>query len=148
MKKLLLIALLLTFAVGTAVAQQGGPGSQGGGKGNQGNSQNGGGNGNPVERMTELLELTEAQVAKITLIFEDAQLAREEERQIARAAAEDHRAFVHAEIMAVLVGEQKTRYEEHQQQREALKQALQELRNERGYGGGGGRGNGTGDCNG
>lgn len=151
MKKLLLIAFLLTFAVGTAIAQQGGgPGSQGqgGGQGNQGNSQNGGGNGNPVERMTELLGLDEVQVAAIELIFEDAQLAREEERERVRAASEGNRAVVHTQILDVLTDDQVIIFEEHQQQREALKQALQELRNERGFGGGGGRGNGTGDCSG
>lgn len=148
MKKLLLIAFLLTFAVGTAIAQQGGPGSQGGGNGNQGNSQNGGGNGNPVERMTELLGLDEAQVAAIELIFEDSQALREEQRELARAAAEQNRADTHALILAELTDEQKAIFEEHRQQREALKQALEELRNERGFGGGGGRGTGTGECNG
>ena len=147
MKKLLLIAFLLTFAVGTAIAQQGGPGSQGGGKGNQGNSQNGGGNGNPVERMTELLGLTETQAAAIELIFEDSQALREEERERAREAAQKNRADTHTLILAELTDEQAAIFEEHRQQREALKQALEELRNERGFGGTGG-GRGTGDCNG
>jgi len=146
MKKLLLIAFLLTFAAGTAIAQQqGGPGSQGGGKGKPGNAQIGGNYGNPVERLTELLGLDEAQVAAIELIFEDAQALREEEREIARAAAEENRANTHALILAKLTDEQKIIFEEHRQQREALKQALEELRNERGFGGGG---RGTGDCNG
>jgi Spy/CpxP family protein refolding chaperone len=148
MKKLLLVAFLLTFAAGTAIAQQGGPGSQGGGKGQPGNSQNGGNPGNPVERLTELLGLDEAQVAAIELIFEDNQALREEERAKARAAAEENRAITHGLILAELTDDQKALYEEHQQQREALKQALEELRNERGFGGGGGRGTGTGDCNG
>ncbi len=144
MKKLLLIAFLLTFAVGTAIAQQGGPGSQGGGKGQPGNAQNGGNPGNPVERMTELLGLDEIQVAAIELIFEDAQLLREEERERARAAAYELLATVHALILEELTEDQIAIFEEHRQQREALKQALEELRNERGFGGG----RGTGDCNG
>ena len=150
MKKLMLIALLLTFAAGTAVAQQqGGPGSKGGGMGKPGNSQNGGNYGNPVERLTELLGLNEAQVAAIELIFEDAQALREEAREQARAAAEKNRADTHALILDELTDEQKAIFEERLLQREALKQALQELRYEHGFGaGGGGNGRGTGDCNG
>jgi hypothetical protein len=147
MKKLLLVAFLLTFAAGTAIAQQGGPGSQGGGQGQPGNSQNGGNPGNPVERLTELLGLDEVQIATIELIFEDNQALREEERERARAAGEKNRADTHALILEVLTPTQIEIFEEHQQQREALKQALEELRNERGFGGGG-RGTGTGDCNG
>ena len=148
MKKLLLVAFLLTFAVGTAIAQQGGPGSQGGGQGNQGNSQKGGNNGSPVERLTELLGLTDAQVIAIEIIFEDSQALREEAREIARATGEKNRADTHALILALLTDDQQAIFEDHQKQREALKQALEELRNERGFGGGGGRGTGTGDCNG
>jgi hypothetical protein len=147
MKKLLLVAFLLTFAAGTAIAQQGGPGSQGGSQGQPGNAQNGGNPGNPVERLTELLGLDEFQVAAIELIFEDNQALREEERAKARAAAEENRAITHGLILDELTDDQKALYVEHQQQREALKQALEELRNERGFGGGG-RGTGTGDCNG
>jgi hypothetical protein len=148
MKKLLLVAFLLTFAAGTAIAQQGGPGSQGGGKGQPGNSQNGGNPGNPVDRLTELLGLDEAQVAAIELIFEDNQALREEERERARAVGEKNRADTHALILGELSEDQQAIFEEHRQQREALKQALEELRNEHGFGGGGGRGTGTGDCNG
>ncbi len=148
MRKLLLIAFLLTFAAGTAIAQQGGPGSQGGGKGQPGNSQNGGNPGNPVERLTELLGLDEAQVADIEFIFAESQALREEERAKARVAGEKNRADTHALILEVLTDDQIAIFEEHQQQREALKQALEELRNERGFGGGGSRGTGTGDCNG
>lgn len=151
MKKLLLVALILTFAAGTAIAQQGGPGGgQGNQGGGQGNSQNGGGNGSPVDRLTELLGLDGDQIAAIEIIFEDSQALREEEREIARAAAEKNRADTHTLILAELTDEQKAIFEDHRLQREALKQALEELRNERGFGGGGGRGNGTGtgDCNG
>jgi Spy/CpxP family protein refolding chaperone len=147
MKKLLLVAFLLTFAAGTAIAQQGGPGSQGGGQGKPGNAQNGGNSGSPVERLTELLRLNEDQVADIEYIFEGNQALREEERERTRAAAEKNRGDTHALILAELTPDQIAFFEEQRQQREALKQALEELRNERGFGGGG-RGTGTGDCNG
>jgi Spy/CpxP family protein refolding chaperone len=144
MKKVLLIALILTFAAGSAIAQQGNPGSGGGGMGKSSNSQAGGSIGNPVERLTELLGLDETQAAAIALIFEDSQLVREEERERARAAAEEQRANTHAQILEVLTPEQQAIFEEHQQQREALRQALEDLRADRGYGGR----RGTGDCNG
>jgi hypothetical protein len=148
MKKLALIAFVLIFAAGTATAQQGGPGNgngNGGGKG--GNSQVGGGYGDPVERLTELLGLTDQQAIDIGLIFEDAQIAREAAREAARVEAEAHRALVHDAILEVLDDDQDIIFEEHKAQREALKQAIQEMRNERGFGGGG-NGRGTGDCNG
>ena len=153
MKKLLLIALLLTFAASTAIAQQGGPGSQGGGNGNSGNSQMGGNTGSPVDRLAELLGLTDAQIIDIELIFENSQIFREEACGQARAAGEEHRALMNELILAVLTKDQQALYEEHRAQREALKQALEELRNERGFGGGGrgngnGTGTGTGDCDG
>jgi Spy/CpxP family protein refolding chaperone len=146
MKKLLLTALLLTFAVGTVVAQQqGGPGSQGGGKGKPAHSQNGGNFGSPVERLTDLLGLDEGQIATIELIFEDSQLLREEERERARAVGEENRAITHAQILDVLTTEQQVIFEEHQQEREAMKQAFEEMRAERGYGRGG---RGARDCEG
>jgi len=150
MKKLLLIAFLLTFAAGTAIAQQGGPGSQGG-NGNSGNSQSGGNSGSPVDRLAELLGLDADQIIDIEIIFENSQILREEERAKARAAAEENRAYMYTLIMEVLDEDQQALYEEHRQQREALKQAIEELRNERGFGGGGrgnGNGTGTGDCDG
>ena len=146
MKKLALIAFVLIFAAGTAMAQQGGPGN-GNGNGKGGNSQVGGGYGDPLERLTELLGLTNQQAIDIGLIFEDAQIAREEAREAARVAAEAHRAEVHAAILLVLDDNQDAIFEEHKAEREALKQAIQEMRNERGFGGGG-NGRGTGDCNG
>ncbi len=146
MRKVLLIALLLTFAAGTAMAQQGGPGQKGGGNGNHGNFHSGnyGNPGNPVDRLTERLGLDEAQAAAIALIFEENQALREEERAQARAAAEENRAAVHAQIMEVLSPEQQALFEEQRQQREALRQALEDLNAERGMG----RGRGTGDCSG
>ena len=102
MKKVLLITLLLTFTAGTAIAQQqGGPGSPPGGKGSHGNT-HGGNQGNPVERLTERLGLDEAQAAAIALIFEDAQLLRDEERERNCAASDENRAITHAQIMDVL----------------------------------------------
>lgn len=146
MKKLLLTALLLTFATGTVVAQQqGGPGSQGGGKGKPGNTQSGGSFGNPVERLTDLLGLDEGQITAIELIFEDGQLIREEERERARVVAEENRANTHAQILEVLTTDQQILFEEHRQQRETMKQAIEEFQAERGYGGGG---RGARDCEG
>lgn len=146
MKKLLLIALLLSFAASTAVAQQqGGPGGKGGGNGEPGNSQTRGNPGNPVDRLTDLLELDANQVAALELVIEDSQFVREEERERARLVSEENRANTHAQIMAVLTVEQQAIFEEHRQQREAMKQAIEELRAERGFGGGG---RGTRDCDG
>ena len=146
MKKLLLTALLLTFAAGTVVAQQqGDPGSQGGGKGKPAHTQSGGNFGSPVERLTDLLGLDEGQIATIELIFEDGQLVREEERERARAVSEENRANTHAQIMDVLTTEQQVLFEEHRQQRESMKQAIEEFRAERNYGGGG---RGARDCEG
>lgn len=146
MKKLLLIALLLTFTAGSAVAQQqGGPGSPPGSKGQPANSQ-AGNRGSSVDRLTERLGLDEDQAAQIALIFEDAQQLRDEERELARLASEEQRAITHEQIMDVLTDDQKVLFEELRQQREELRQALEDVRADRGFGGGG-RGPGTGDCN-
>ena len=146
MKKVLLIAFLLTFATGTAIAQQGGPGQKGGGNGNPGSAYSGnyGNPGNPVDRLVERLGLDEGQAAAIALIFEENQALREEERAQARAAAEENRAAVHAQIMEVLTPDQQALFEEQRQQRDALRQALEDLNAERRMG----RGRGTGDCSG
>ena len=139
MKKVLLIALILTFAAGSAIAQQGVPG---GGTGQQGPSQASGNFGNPVDRMTELLGLDEAQAESIALIFEDNHALREAEQERARAFAKDLRTSTHAQIMEVLTPDQQVIFDEHQQQREALRQAMKDLMPERGFGGR----RGTGDC--
>jgi Spy/CpxP family protein refolding chaperone len=140
MKKALLIALLLTFTAGTAIAQQqGGPG---GGKGHSGNAHSGN-FGDPVERMTESLGLDEAQAAAIALIFEENQLLRDDEREQARAMAEEMRANTHAQILELLTPEQVALFEAQLQEREAFRQKLEEYRAERGLG----EGRGTGDCN-
>jgi len=146
MKKTLLIALLLTFVSGMAIAQQqGGPGSPPGGQGQARNfhAGNPGNPVNPVERLAENLGLDEAQVAQITLIFEEAQLLRDEERERSRVISEENRATTHAQIMQILSPEQQALFEEHLQKREELRQAFDELRAEHGFGGG----RGPGDCN-
>ena len=135
MKKLLLIACLLIFSVSVAVAQQQGPGSSGGGNGNQGNSQMGN-MGGSFERLVERLGLDQQQADAIALIFEDAQLFREEERERSRAAAAANRAETHAQISGLLTPEQLALFEEQHQQREALRHALEDLRAERGFEGG------------
>lgn len=130
MKKTLLIALLLTLASSMAIAQQqGGRGSP-----QEGNGMRAGVN--PVERMTENLGLDEVQAAEIALIFEEAQLLREEERERTRAIADENRANTHARIMEVLSPEQQALFEEQRQKREELRQALEDMRAERGFGGG------------
>jgi Spy/CpxP family protein refolding chaperone len=122
MKELLLTALLLTFAAGTAIAQQpGDSGSHGGGKGKPGSAHTRGHFGNPVERLTDLLTLDETQAAAIELIFEDSRLLREQEHERSRALAEENRAITHAQIMDVLTTEQQALFEEHWQEREARK---------------------------
>lgn len=145
MKKAILIAFLLAFSAGSALAQQGGQGPNGG-NGNPGNSYGGnhGNHGNPVDRLVERLGLDETQAAAIALIFEENRALREEERAQARAAAAENRAAVHAQIMQVLDPDEQALFEAHLQQREALRQALEDLNAERGMG----RGRGMGDCSG
>ena len=144
MKKALLIALVLTLSAGLAVAQQhGGPGSNQGGKGQAGNSQ-ARERSHPVDRLTENLGLDEAQAAEITLIFEEAQLVRAEEREKSCVIMEENRANTHAQILEVLTPEQAALFQEQHQKREDLRQALEDVRADRGFGGGRGKG----DCNG
>jgi hypothetical protein len=125
------------------MAQQGGPGPSGG-NGGHGTGQYGN-PGNPADRLAERLGLDEAQAAAIALIFEEHQSIRDQERENARLIAEENRALLHAQIMEQLTPEQQALYEEHLQQREALRQALEDLNAERRMGG---HGRGTGDCSG
>lgn len=135
MKKILLIALLLTLSTGMVIAQQqDGPGSPQGGKGHQGNAY-AGNFGSPVERLTEDLGLDEAQAAEIAFIFEEAQLLRDEERERIRAISDENRANTHARVMEVLSPEQQALFEEQRMKREELRQALKDVRAERGFGG-------------
>ena len=152
MNKIFLTALILTFSAGTAVAQQqGGPNAAPDTNGM--NSMNG----NPgyshalnrAERLTERLGLSEEQAAELALIFEDAEMLREEVREQARLDNDAIRATIHERIQLMLTPEQQALFEEQLQERERLRQALEELRAERGFGGfGGGHGTGmgTGDC--
>ena len=145
MKKILLIALLLTLATGNAIAQgQQGPGHGPDGNGQPGNSL-GGNPGNPVDRLTELLGLDEAQAIAIAAIFEENQLLREEEREKARLANCEIRLSTHEQILELLTPEQVALFEEHQQKRDELRQAFEEMRKEHGGGGFGGA-RGTQDC--
>jgi len=150
MKKTLLTALILTFSAGTAVAQQ-----QGGPNADPGMNGMNAVNGNPgysyalnrAERLTERLGLSEEQAAELAIIFEEAQMLRDEERERTRLAADEIRATIHERIQLMLSPEQQALFEEQLQEREQLRQALEELRAERGFGGfGGGHGTGTGDC--
>lgn len=140
MNKTLLIALVLLLTSGMAIAQQnGGPDGSQGGKGNMAREDRG----NPVDRMTEHLGLNEAQAAEIALIFEENQLLREEERENCRAMSEEIRENNHTQIMAVLDADQLALFEAELQQREQMRQAMEDMRADRGCGGG----RGTGDCN-
>lgn len=144
MKKTLLIALVLLLTSGMAIAQQnGGPEGPQGGEGNMANTYRGN-PGNPADRMTERLGLDETQAAKIALIFEETQLLREEERENCRATSEALRENTHAQVMEVLSAEQQALFAAQLEERQQMKQAMDEARADRGFGGGGGRG--TGDC--
>ena len=126
MKKTLLIALILTLTMGTAIAKQrpGGfePPARGGG--------------DPVERLTEKLGLDADQVADVTAIFEATQALHDEEREAFQAIICEIRADSHTQIIAVLTPEQQVLFEDLQQRREELKRAMEEARSEHGFGGG------------
>jgi Spy/CpxP family protein refolding chaperone len=142
MKKVLLIAVLLSLSAGMAVAQQqGGPASPHGMQGNPGHFY-AGSPVNPAERLIENLGLDEAQAAEVTAIFEEAQLLRDEERERARLVSDEIRANVHAQIQLILTPEQLALFEEQLQKRDQLRQALDDMRAEHGFGGG----HGMGDC--
>ena len=154
MNRIFLTALILTFSAGTAVAQQqGGPNAAPGANGMNNT------NGNPgysyalnrAERLTERLGLSDEQAAELALLFEDAEMLRDEVRERARLDNDAIRATIHERIQLMLTPEQQALFEEQLLEREQLRQALEELRAERGYGGMGGgngmgTGRGTGDC--
>jgi hypothetical protein len=147
MKKTLLIALVLLLTSGMAIAQQkGGPGQGGPGSGQDGTENPGNfqsrNSVSKVERLTERLGLDEAQAAEIALILEDAALVRNEEQVRSRAIAMENREATHAQIMAVLSTDQQALMEEQIQQHEQLRQTLEDMGADRGFG----RGHGTGDC--
>ncbi len=130
MKKILLIALLLTLASGTAIAQK----QHGFGDSSGGANKSVGGS-NPVERLTERLGLSADQAAEIAVIFETTQMLRDEEREESRQIACELRDSTHLQVLEVLTPEQEALYLEQQQQRAELRQAIEEARGDRGYGG-------------
>jgi len=139
MKKALLIALLLAFAAGTAIAQN----SNGFGKGASGNGGNGGnaGGNNRVERMTEQLGLDEGQAAQIMAIVEASQALHDEEQENFCEVAREIHDNANAEILLLLTPEQAAMHEELQKQRAQFRRALEDARGDRGFGG-----RGTRDC--
>lgn len=149
MKKLLLIALLLTLSTGIALAQgpKGSGQGSGGGSGGQGNAMGGGhGNfGNPLDRMTEQLGLDEAQVAAIAAIFDQTQALRDEEREKSRLIACDIRANTQAQVLEILTAEQVAIHDELQLQREEFRRAYEDMQKSRGRSGFG-NGPGRPDC--
>ena len=143
MKKTLLIALLLTLSMGTAVAkQQRGSGASAAGIG--------GAASNPVERLTDQLGLDVDQVAAITAIFEEAQALRDAERTIFLTIVDEIRTDTHLLVLGALTPEQQALHEELLLQRDALRQTIQDA----GFGGGRGMQGGQGgglrirDCDG
>lgn len=145
MKKLLMIAFLLTLSTGVAIAQ--GQKGSGQGTGGQGNAMAGshGNFGNPLERMTEQLGLDEEQVAAIAAIFEANQALRDEERERSRLIACDIRAETQARILEILRPDQIAIHEELQLQREEFRRAFEDMQQSRGRSGFG-NGPGKPDC--
>lgn len=129
MKKIVMIALLLTLAMGTTITQA-----------QQGNGKGPGGNGNPAssfahnpaDRLTEQLGLDEVQAAEVAAIFEASHLLREEEREKNREVACEIRENTHAQIMAVLTPEQLALFDDMQQRRQEMRQAFEEMQQENG----------------
>jgi len=124
MKKVLLFALVLSLAMGTAIARQkGGP-----------DKPPRGGN-DPIERLTEQLGLNLAQVVKITAIFEDTQILRDEEKEAFQTILCEIRADSHMEILAVLTTDQQVLFDELQQKREETRKAFADSHPEHQFGG-------------
>ena len=136
-KSIYLIALLLSFAVGTATAGQKpdtGPQTPD----------------SPYMRLIDALGLDDSQAATVEAIFETAQLLHDEERAICYDNNQAIRDDTHAAVLAVLTEDQQALFEELT--------ALREERwasDDRGNGGQGGKGsngskgggsNGDGDC--
>ena len=137
MKKALLIALLLAFVAGTAIAQN----NHGFRKGPGGNGDN-----HRVERMTEKLGLDEAQQAQITAIFETSQTLHAAEQENFREKSREIRDSANTEIQAVLTAEQAAVHAALQQQRADFRHAHEDTSGEGGRGRGGRGGRGTGEC--
>ena len=113
MKKLLLFALLLSLAMGTAIAKQ---------KGGPDRAPRGGGD--PIERLTDRLGLDADQVVKITTIFEASKALRDEEREAFQAILCEIRTGSHTQILAELTIDQQALFDELQQKREEAREAF------------------------
>ena len=124
MKNLLLIALVLTLATGTAIARQKGDFK---GPPRSGN--------NPIERLTDQLDLDADQVAAITAIFEASRALGDQEREATHAVLCDIRADTHTQIIVELTPEQQALFEEMQQKREDARKAFLETHPEHDHGG-------------
>lgn len=112
MKKLLLIALVLSLGMGTAIARH---------KGGPDRPPKGGSE--PVERLTEQLGLDADQVVEITAIFENTKAMRDEEQEVFKAALCLLRTESHTQILAVLTPDQQALFDEIQLKREETRDA-------------------------
>jgi hypothetical protein len=131
MKKLTLIALVLSLAMGTAIAKQkGGP------------DRPPRGSSDPVERLTDQLGLDVDQVAEITVIFEETKALRDEQREVFHEIICEIRTDTHTQILAVLTPEQQSLFDELRQKREEARAAFMETHPEHKLGGR----HGTMDC--
>lgn len=124
MKNLLLIALLLTLATGTALAKQRGD-FKGPPRGES----------NPIERLTDQLDLDADQVTAITAIFEESRALRDQEREAFQAVLCNIRTDTHTQVTAELTPEQQALFEDLRQKREESKNAFMETHPERKFGG-------------
>ena len=123
MKKVLLIAFLLTLSIGTAIAQSGQgapPGGHHPGSPAQGHNR-GFPPGSPVDRLAEELGLADAQIAEITAIFEDAKMLHEEERETSHEVFCAIRAETRELVLAVLTPDQQATFEFMKAEREELR---------------------------
>ena len=124
MKNLLLIALVLTLATGTAIARQ---------KGDFKGPPRGGNN--PIERLTDQLGLDADQVIAITAIVEESRALGDQEREATKAVLCDLRADTHTQIIAELTPEQQALFDELQQKRADARKAFKETHPEHEFGG-------------
>jgi len=124
MKKLLLVALVLSLAAGSAIARQkGGPDAPPKDRSN------------PIERLTDQLGLDADQVVEITAIFEETKVLRDEQRAEFQAIICELRADSHTQIIAVLTPDQQALFDELQQKRDEARAAFKETHPEHNFGG-------------
>jgi Spy/CpxP family protein refolding chaperone len=124
MKKLLLFALVLSLAMGTAIARQ---------KGGPDSPPKGGGD--PIERLTDQLGLDVDQVEAITAIFEATNVLRDEQREVFQEVFCELRTEFHTQIYAELTPEQQALFDELLQEREDARAAYMETHPEHRDGG-------------